>query len=179
MAKGLCSKCYQSKLRNLRRKVIPGPYPCINTECGNTVSLKTSAHKGMCVPCYTKQYRDSNQDRLRPGRVRYRQENKEKRSENARLAYAADSVRARNIARDRTMQKFGSPHSYQTVLALQNGRCKICKDLPDTRSLSIDHCHATGKFRGLPCGRCNSALGSLRDSPDILQAAIQYLKDSQ
>lgn len=50
---------------------------------------------------------------------------------------------------------------YAQLRADQGGRCAICKRLPTIRRLSFDHCHKTGKFRGLLCQRCNLALGPI------------------
>ena len=66
----------------------------------------------------------------------------------------------------------------------QNYCCKICgvhvDEKPSKRSrLCVDHCHTTGKIRGLLCGRCNSVLGLAGDNIEILQRAVEYLKESQ
>jgi hypothetical protein len=42
--------------------------------------------------------------------------------------------------------------------------------------LAVDHCHTTGKVRGLLCSTCNTALGSFQDNPAYLKAAIHYLE---
>ena len=59
--------------------------------------------------------------------------------------------------------------------------CEICgthqSDLPVR--LSIDHCHVTFKVRGMLCGKCNQALGLLRDSVFLLRKAIRYLNRSR
>ena len=64
---------------------------------------------------------------------------------------------------------------YNNFLLIQNNRCAICKEEKD---LVIDHCHKTGKVRGLLCNTCNVGLGMLKDSPDIIRAASQYLTNS-
>lgn len=75
----------------------------------------------------------------------------------------------------------------QKMLEKQNHVCAICK-YPETvknnktgitKSLAIDHCHVTGKIRGLLCQKCNSAIGSLRDDIAIMQSAIDYIKAHQ
>jgi hypothetical protein len=62
----------------------------------------------------------------------------------------------------------------------QNKKCKICGDAYEKVSrhggLHIDHCHTTGKVRGLLCGRCNTLLGVSKDNVVILQSAIDYLQ---
>ena len=59
----------------------------------------------------------------------------------------------------------------------QQGKCKICGMEPETsRGLHIDHCHGTGKVRGLLCHGCNVGIGSMREDPDVLSKAIEYLR---
>ena len=41
--------------------------------------------------------------------------------------------------------------------------------------LAVDHCHKTGKIRGLLCGGCNTSIGSFEDNPELLKNAIKYL----
>lgn len=68
---------------------------------------------------------------------------------------------------------------YNKMLKNQQGTCKICNSKPKyKKSLSVDHCHKTGKVRGLLCGDCNTGLGKFRDNIDSLKNAIKYLKDS-
>jgi hypothetical protein len=55
----------------------------------------------------------------------------------------------------------------------QNGLCAICKINSDI--LHIDHNHETGKIRALLCNQCNRGIGYLKESPEILNSAIQYL----
>lgn len=67
------------------------------------------------------------------------------------------------------------------LLEQQNGRCAICKTKdPSSRRKSssyfcVDHCHFTGKVRGLLCSPCNSALGFFKDKKENLLEAISYL----
>jgi hypothetical protein len=42
--------------------------------------------------------------------------------------------------------------------------------------LSVDHCHNTGKIRGILCTKCNTGLGSFKDNIELLMNAIKYLK---
>ena len=48
---------------------------------------------------------------------------------------------------------------YVSMQAHQNGVCAICGRGPIVRRLAVDHCHKTGRIRGLLCGRCNGPLG--------------------
>lgn len=68
---------------------------------------------------------------------------------------------------------------YNRMLGVQNGLCKICGMINDGKSLCVDHCHKTGKIRGLLCANCNSGIGMMKDSPDILRNAIDYLVNNE
>lgn len=66
--------------------------------------------------------------------------------------------------------------SYDSMMREQSGLCAICHQPPGRRRLAVDHCHSTGRVRGLLCAPCNTALGSFRDEIPLLVAAIAYLK---
>ena len=64
-----------------------------------------------------------------------------------------------------------------TLFTLQQGLCAICcRPLAPRHGTQIDHCHTTGKVRGLLCNHCNRLLGCAFDNIDILQNAIKYLE---
>lgn len=69
---------------------------------------------------------------------------------------------------------------YLRLSAAQGDACGACKrenDLSSSRTmLHVDHCHATGKVRGLLCGHCNRGLGLFGDSVTVLRGAIAYLE---
>jgi len=63
------------------------------------------------------------------------------------------------------------------LLETQKGKCAICEKKPSTkRGLHIDHCHKTGQIRGLLCHGCNVGIGSLKDDPELLTKAVEYLR---
>lgn len=70
---------------------------------------------------------------------------------------------------------------YDELLKEQNYCCAICGtnikecDTGSGNHLAVDHCHSTGKVRGLLCTPCNILLGKAKDNVTILQAAINYL----
>lgn len=66
---------------------------------------------------------------------------------------------------------------YNQLFDKQKGKCAICKkhQLSLNKSLCVDHCHITGKVRGLLCNTCNIGLGKFNDDLDILQKAMSYL----
>ena len=68
-----------------------------------------------------------------------------------------------------------SKEVYLAMFAAQGGVCAICK-LRCVKALAVDHCHATGKIRGLLCLRCNTALGGFKDDVTVMTNAIEYLQ---
>lgn len=71
-----------------------------------------------------------------------------------------------------------SEEEYNILISKQCGVCAICgKENTCGRRLAIDHCHTTGKIRGLLCSKCNSALGVFNDSREMLSKAIDYLNN--
>lgn len=64
---------------------------------------------------------------------------------------------------------------FQARLAAQNGRCAICLNQISGKGAHRDHCHKTGKWRGLLCPKCNMALGLFQDDPALLMKAVEYL----
>ncbi|MDE2441646.1 MAG: endonuclease VII domain-containing protein [Betaproteobacteria bacterium] len=62
----------------------------------------------------------------------------------------------------------------------QDGCCAVCGAQLEPRgrtkkSAAIDHNHATGEVRGILCRGCNTGIGNLRDDPEIIKAAAEYL----
>lgn len=83
----------------------------------------------------------------------------------------------------RMRTEFGiSLKDYRTMLERQRGVCAICgqpettKRNGKTRWLAVDHCHFTGKVRGLLCGNCNPMIGYAKDNVAVLEKAIEYLR---
>lgn len=50
------------------------------------------------------------------------------------------------------------------------------KDRDEQNPLAIDHCHKTGKIRGLLCFSCNIILGHVEEKQNRLQNLIDYLQ---
>lgn len=87
----------------------------------------------------------------------------------------------RNARRSNLGRKFKfSLEQFERLLIAQEGVCAIClKPCITGEMLSVDHCHLTGKVRGLLCRKCNSAIGLLSDSPEMLRKALLYLERHQ
>lgn len=69
---------------------------------------------------------------------------------------------------------------YNRMLAEQDGECAICCTKEVGRKghtyFHVDHCHTTGKIRGLLCDRCNRGMGYFKDNSCILREAAYYLE---
>jgi hypothetical protein len=72
-------------------------------------------------------------------------------------------------------------NEYLELAEKQGCKCAICgseesNNVRTSGKLFVDHCHTSGKVRGLLCSRCNHALGLFQDDIDRLRSAIDYLK---
>lgn len=69
---------------------------------------------------------------------------------------------------------------YNNMFIEQGGRCAICgkHQTEFKKRLAVDHCHDTGKVRGLLCDSCNNGIGKLKDDIQLLTNAIKYLEQS-
>lgn len=63
------------------------------------------------------------------------------------------------------------------MLNQQGGKCAICETTVPTvhKRFHIDHCHETGKIRGLLCHGCNVGLGYFKENVTALKNAVVYL----
>jgi hypothetical protein len=101
-----------------------------------------------------------------------------------KMCYGANERRQRAAYADRRthlvlMRTFGiSLEKFQEMSRAQKDVCAICfkKDPEEGKRLSVDHCHITGKIRGLLCNPCNKMLGGALDSPSTLARGISYLE---
>lgn len=115
-------------------------------------------------------FRKKNRDKMLLKRKEYYEKNKEKFREYS-LIYR--ETHRRDIIASRC-KKYGiTLEQIDFLTNKQQGVCAICGK--KSKTLCIDHCHRTSVVRGLLCHHCNRALGFFKDSPTILQSAINYL----
>ena len=74
---------------------------------------------------------------------------------------------------------------YQALQEAAGGKCQICAVQLENIfqqiigvHAAVDHCHTTGKVRGLLCRKCNSGIGMLKDDVALLDKALRYLNDN-
>ena len=80
----------------------------------------------------------------------------------------------------KSKRKYGiTPEEFNQMLELQKGKCKVCEGDSGGKTFHVDHCHRTGEIRGLLCTYCDTGIGSLKDSVDILKKAILYLENNK
>ena len=101
-----------------------------------------------------------------------------------REAHAADPAFAERNRLRQLFRLYGlEPAEAHTLFDAFYSRCAICGQVETAvsrtgrpKSISVDHDHDTGRIRGVLCDRCNLALGYLRDNPDLLRRAADYLE---
>jgi len=110
---------------------------------------------------------------LARGRKQYN-DNKDKRREQQNTYYANNK---RHIRRLRQQKEFGISLEDNEALGYN---CHICGvevgQGNQDKDRHIDHCHSTGKVRGVLCSSCNMGLGKFKDSSELLIRAARYLE---
>ena len=78
------------------------------------------------------------------------------------------------------LKKYGlTIDEFELILIKQNNECCVCNiPFKKTSDAKIDHCHKSGKTRGIICNHCNIALGHTKDNIEILYKLIEYLKEN-
>jgi len=102
----------------------------------------------------------------------WRQENPDR----VKKTYKNWSEKNRDCVRKHQLKKYGlSNDDYNKMFEVQNGKCAICNKTSE-KKLSVDHCHDSGKIRGLLCDRCNHGLGNFKENINFMFKAIEYLE---
>lgn len=126
-----------------------------------------------CKSCHnesSKKWRKANPDKARAAVKRWEIANPEK-------------VKAKSLARRGNLQHHRKAQcrnynltveKFESILAHQNKKCAICEVI--MAPPCTDHDHSTGKVRALLCLNCNSGIGKLKDSTELLRRAIKYLE---
>ena len=90
-----------------------------------------------------------------------------------------DAIKASALARSYGLSR----QDFEKRLADQGGRCRLCDGRLDGSSPAmvphVDHCHDTGRVRGLLCHHCNVLLGHAKESPTLLRAAANYVEENR
>lgn len=113
-----------------------------------------------------------------------RHKDEDKKTYEARRMRVYRSVSKEAVKATELKSRYGLVESeYRQMIASCDNRCGICgnKEVAigvggKVLALAIDHCHDTGKVRGLLCVNCNKGLGHFKDSVDVLKSAISYLE---
>lgn len=76
------------------------------------------------------------------------------------------------------LSRFGLTYEqWERMVDEQESRCAICEaHVEYAPSLAVDHCHNSGRVRGLLCRKCNTAIGQLNDDPGLLRKAAEYIE---
>lgn len=114
-------------------------------------------------------------------RLKWKEKNKKKLSEYFKKHYK-NNPELKNIKTERNRKNRFKEYQitedqYNELFKKQSGKCLGCNTHQDdlNKKLCVDHCHKTGKIRGLLCVPCNLAIGLVKDNIDVLKNLINYL----
>jgi hypothetical protein len=137
--------------------------------------------RGDCRQCFqakAKQRQEADpelKERARRRTAQWIADNRE-RYDQYKAAYRKSDNHRRAWRKWYLRDKYGiTPEDYDRLLEDQGGGCAICGKPPDGMALHVDHCHETGRVRGLLCFSCNAGLGQFKHDPDLLEEALVYV----
>lgn len=87
-----------------------------------------------------------------------------------------EATRRRDTAKSRKRITGWTQAEYDAAFLAQGGVCRICGRAPGARALCADHCHRTGKKRGLLCIPCNVWIGGFESDPALTAKRLCYMK---
>lgn len=126
------------------------------------ITGRYDSHCKECVKAYQKGYRRAYPDKIIAISRKYEAKFKAR------------------IADSKLRSKYGiTLVQKESMFASQRGRCAACPFVFESvSSAHVDHCHITGKVRGLLCSSCNLIAGKAKDSPAILRFIADYLEQA-
>jgi len=131
-------------------------------------------------------WRAANPEKYNARQRAYYAANRDKNKAQKRKRYTVnrEKINARK-KKSRFIKNYGiTIERYEEMYSEQWGMCPICGSLKDSsftprkktsEVLCVDHCHNSGKVRGLLCSKCNTVLGLMNDNPNFLRNAADYL----
>jgi len=128
-----------------------------------------------------KQHYHLNKERIRAQQKQYELENKDKveeRKKQYRITHKDQIKQQRkkyDLVRGLLKRYNITLEQRNQMLADQKGVCAICGNPFGNTSPCVDHCHITGKVRGLLHPKCNIGLGYFDDDLIRLNQAANYL----
>lgn len=134
----------------------------------------------VCMKAFRRKWRLSEKGKVSERKYRKSKNGKatSKKSQEKYMKKHRGTKKYKDICRERHL-KYDSgitPLQYNEMLKQQGGGCAICGGVNASgKRLAVDHCHTTGKIRGLLCTACNSGLGHFHDDINNLASAIKYL----
>jgi hypothetical protein len=142
----------------------------ICTRCKYEKEPEEFSHKASwcktCKAAYAAAYRQKNPEKARESIMTARSKKVEFYKEANRKAHLKRKY-------DLTIEQ------YDDMARAQDFVCAICREPFKLDSLDrgpcVDHCHETGRVRGILCWDCNRGLGGFKDNLQSLQEAINYL----
>jgi hypothetical protein len=134
--------------------------------------------RGLCKNCYNKWLLANNpayKAKQQENTDRWHKKHPERVSGHKKKWEKANGKAA---SRRKVLQQYDLTEAdYQRMLTKQGGVCQICLQPPKPgKSLHVDHCHESGRVRGLLCFRCNFGLSWFAESAERMERAVAHLK---
>lgn len=155
------------RLCTLCQKIKPVSQFAVSRKLTKIAGIATLRFRGECKDCQRLRNQAWRLANVEAYRARYR-EARRKRTPEQKLKWLLK-------------QEYGlTLEDYQRMMAAQDGRCAICRETPAPQKYKtgfhVDHCHTTGRIRGLLCHNCNVSIGHLKEDLVRIRALLAYLE---
>lgn len=188
----LCTKCKKEKTVDHFRKDQHNPtgFHCHCNDCYNNNQREYYNKNLDKVRAYASDYYSKNKERIlalrrarnagEPTTILYKTSEKDRQIQKDYYNNREGWKKTReNGWKSRGIKNF-TYVEFEQMKLIQNNKCYLCGSKPSkNQNLHVDHNHKTGKVRKLLCNNCNNGIGKLKDSIDMLEKAVKYLKEHE
>lgn len=187
IARGWCRNHYN----RWHRTGSPTPPPKERQVCSENGCTRWTVGQGLCETHYSRFVRVPRRKakllKSKEGRVCGWCGEPIDPARSAKAAYCSRACKDRETIasgrqREAALRSYYKRHyglTWEQVEEMRGSGCDICGAPAGGGrwgQLHIDHCHDTGRVRGVLCGNCNTGIGHFKDDPVRLAAAIAYLE---
>lgn len=167
----ICGDCKQSKPVSEFNKHYGKPRSHCK-KCHSAYSGKWNKRNAVDRSAYVAEWHSANKATVR----------EHKRKHQANLSPEKVAQQKERVSWWHVKRKYGlTREMWDEMFKKQGGLCALCRKRSMGKGggrLDVDHCHETGRVRGLLCRHCNTALGILGDNPERMETVMDDLRDT-
>jgi DNA-directed RNA polymerase subunit RPC12/RpoP len=181
-----CDDCNRKRNNAFSKEKRAFVHPTNCGQCGAPINRAKRGMRRFCVPCGKKRNSDKHNviQIARNAAWRAAGSPKEKTCSDCGRNYHGYCARCyakknrKRLINAGLKSRFGiTLERFDEMIVAQCGRCSICgRPMTSGKGACVDHNHTTGKVRDLLCLECNHAIGLMKENPDRMRSAADYVE---